>query len=40
MPNYGALQYFDYHSIQSLIMLKKPINSFRYREHNLGTGFI
>ncbi len=39
IPVYGALQYFDYHSIHSLIMLKKPVNAFRYKEHNLGIGF-
>ena len=31
MPMYGALQYFDYHSLSSLILLKKPIHTFRYR---------
>lgn len=40
MPVFGSLQYFDFHSIQSLILLKKPVNSFRYKEHNLGIGFI
>jgi hypothetical protein len=31
LPVYGALQYFDFYSIHSLITLKKPVNAFRYR---------
>ena len=37
---YPAIQFFDYHSLHSLILLKKPINAFRYKEHSLGLGFI
>lgn len=40
LPLFGALQYFDYHSIHSLVQLKKPINAFRYKEHNLGLNFL
>jgi len=40
MPVYGALQYFDFHSIHSLIQLKRPVNAFKYKESNIGINFV
>jgi hypothetical protein len=39
LPPFSALQCFDFHAIDSLIKLKKPVNAFRYKEHNLGINF-
>jgi hypothetical protein len=40
LPPYAALQCFDFHAIDSLIRLRKPVNTFRYKEHNIGLNFL
>lgn len=40
LPPFAALQCFDFHAIDSLAKLRKPLNAFRYKEHNLGINFL
>ena len=40
LPPFSALQHLDYHSIDSLVRLRKPVNVFRYKEHSLGINFL
>jgi hypothetical protein len=40
LPPFTALSCMDYYSIESLICLKKPVNSASYRELALGINFL
>ena len=40
LPPFAALQFFDYYMLHCFTLLKKPINAFAYKEHNLAINFM
>ena len=40
MPAYAGLQFFDYYMLQCYTQLKKPVNGFAYKEHNLAINLM
>ena len=40
LPGFNDLQYFDFHTLKQLFVLKKPLNSVCYKELVLGINFL